>query len=179
MCLLEYLDFELEIGPVSGRQYPVNVVRSPGGEARETATFPFGELELENRLQAVQIALLRSGGQTRQVLSPEEQAVQDFGYALFMALLPGEVRSRYDVSQREAIRQGAGLRIKLRFQSPEMAALPWEFIYDPRRGEYVCLSRNTPLVRYLELPQPIRTLRADPAAAHPGDDGKSAGTPVI
>lgn len=161
-CVLEYLDFELEVGPVSGRQYPVKVVRSPGGEAAEIATFPFGELELENRLQAVQIALLRSGGQTRQVLSPEEQAVQDFGYALFMALLPGEVRSRYDVSQREAVRQGAGLRIKLRFQSPEMAALPWEFIYDPRHGEYVCLSLNTPLVRYLALPHPVRTLRATP-----------------
>ena len=93
---MDYLDFELEIGPVEGRRYSVAVVRSPGGEAREIATFPFGELELENRLQTLQIALLRSGGQRRQVLTPEAQAVRDFGYALFMALLPGEVRSRYE-----------------------------------------------------------------------------------
>jgi hypothetical protein len=40
--------------------------------------------------------------------------------------------------------------------------LPWEFIYDPRRAEYVCLSRNTPLVRYLPLGQEIRPLTIAP-----------------
>ena len=35
---MEYLDFELEIGPGLGREYPVAVIRSPAGEARETMT---------------------------------------------------------------------------------------------------------------------------------------------
>lgn len=158
---MDYLDFELEIGVGDGTHYPVAVLRSPAGEARERVEFPFGELELENRLQALQIALLRTGGILRQVLTPEEHDVQAFGRALFDVLLYGEVRSLYDVSLREAAAQGKGLRIKLRVQSPELAALPWEFIYDPRRAEYVCLSRNTPLVRYLELPQPVPPLRAE------------------
>ncbi len=157
---LDYLDFELEIGMKDGPEYPVAVLRSPAGEARERVEFPFSELELENRLQALQIALLRTGSILRQVLTPEEHAVQDLGRALFEVLLCGEVRSRYDVSLREADAQSKGLRIKLRVQSPELAVLPWEFIYDPRRGEYVCLSRNTPLVRYIELPQPVQPLRA-------------------
>jgi hypothetical protein len=75
---LNYLDFELEIGPGSGREYPVAVVRSPAGEARETMRFPYDELALENRLKDLQIALLRSGGRRRRVLSSEEQTVQDF-----------------------------------------------------------------------------------------------------
>ncbi|HQE91713.1 MAG TPA: SUMF1/EgtB/PvdO family nonheme iron enzyme [Anaerolineae bacterium] len=158
---MDYLDFELEIGPGEGQLYPVTVLRSPAGEAREMATFPFGELELENRLQALQIALLRAGGVRRQILAPEDQAVQDFGRALFGMLFSGEGRSRYDVSQREAASQGKGLRLKLRVQPPELAILPWEFAYDPRNAEYVCLSRTTPLVRYLELPQPVTPLRAD------------------
>jgi len=158
---LDYLDFELEIGVGDGPEYPVAVLRSPAGEARERVAFPFGELELENRLQALQIALLRTGGILRQVLTPEEHAVQAFGRALFEMLLCREARSRYDVSLREAAAQGKGLRIKLRVQSPELAALPWEFIYDPRNAEYVCLSRNTPLVRYLELSQPVHPLRAE------------------
>ncbi len=157
---MDYLDFELEIGMKSGSEYPVAVLRSPAGEARERVEFPFSELELENRLQALQIALLRTGGILRQVLTPEEHAVQELGRALFEVLLCGEVRSRYDVSLREADAQSKGLRIKLRVQSPELAVLPWEFIYDPRRGEYVCLSRNTPLVRYIELPHPVQPLRA-------------------
>jgi hypothetical protein len=162
MELLEYLDFELEISPGRGREYPVAVVRSPAGEARGTMRFPYDELALQNRLKDLQIALLRSGGPRRKVLSAEEQAVQDFGRDLFDALLSGEIRSRYDVSLQEAKRQGKGLRLKLRIQPPELAALPWEFLYDPRQAEYLCLSRHTPIVRYLELPQPIQPLTVTP-----------------
>ncbi|MBM3135344.1 MAG: CHAT domain-containing protein, partial [Chloroflexi bacterium] len=110
----------------------------------------------------LQIALLRSGGKRRLVPTQEEKAVQDFGRELFDALFTGEVRSRYDVSQREAARQDRGLRLRLYVQSPELAVLPWEFLYDPRQAEYVCLSRHTPVVRYLELPQVIEPLTVTP-----------------
>lgn len=159
---IAYLDFEIEIGSGSGRDYPVAVVRSPAGEAEETMHFPFDELALDNRLKDLQIALLRSGGSRRQALSAEEQHVQAFGRDLFNALLTGEVRSRYDISCREARQQGKGLRLKLRIQPPELAALPWEFLYDPRQAEYVCLSLDTPLIRYLELPQPVQPLFVTP-----------------
>jgi len=159
---LSYLDFELEIGPGKGREYPVAVIRSPAGEAQETMHFPYDELALQNRLKDLQIALLRSGGKRRQLLSPEEQSVQDFGRDLFDALLSGEVRSRYDVSRERAAAQDKGLRLKLRIQPPELAALPWEYLYDPRQAEYLCLSRNTPIVRYLEIPQPIQPLTVTP-----------------
>ena len=112
--------------------------------------------------RTLQIALLRSGGKRRQALSPEEQNVQDFGKDLFKALVGGEILSRYEVSRREAQQQRKGLRLKLRFQAPELAALPWEFLYDHRRGEYLCLSTNTPTIRYLELPQPIPRLTVTP-----------------
>jgi len=159
---MDYLDFELDIDAGTGREYPVRVINSPAGQARETMYFPFDELALENNLLKLQNALLRSGGQRRQSLSPELQAVQDFGRALFDALLTGEVRGRYDVSQERATSQDKGLRLKLRVNAPEMAALPWEFLYDPRRAEYICLSQDTPIVRYLELSQSIRPLNVTP-----------------
>ena len=65
-------------------------IRSPAGEAREKMTFPYDELALQYRLKDLQIALLRSGGKRRRVLSPEGKTVQDFGKDLFKALL--EVR---------------------------------------------------------------------------------------
>jgi formylglycine-generating enzyme required for sulfatase activity/outer membrane protein assembly factor BamD (BamD/ComL family) len=157
-----YLDFELEMGEGHGREYPVAVVHSPAGEARATMRFPFDELVLENRLLKLQNALLRSGGQPRRTLSEEEQAVLDFGRALFEALFTPEVRSCYDVSRREAEQQGVGLRLKLRIQPPELAALPWEFLYHPGQAEYVCLSTRTPVVRYLEVPQRIQPLAVAP-----------------
>jgi hypothetical protein len=155
---LDYLDFEVAIGSGKGRDYPIAVVRSPGGEARETMRFPYDEAALEKRLKDLQTALLHSGAASSRSALPEAHTVQGFGQDLFDALLTGEARSCYDVSLSEAIRQGKGLRFKLRIQPPELAALPWEFLYNPRQAEYVCLSRNTPLVRYLELPQPTPPL---------------------
>ena len=58
---MDYLDFELAIGAGDGHTYPVSVIRSPAGEQRATTEFPFDELELKNKLQGLQIALLISG----------------------------------------------------------------------------------------------------------------------
>ncbi len=159
---MSYLDFELEIGIGQGREYPVTVVRSASGEARETMRFPFDKLALENQLLALENALLRSGSKRRQILVPEEQTVRNFGQVLFNALFTGEVRSLYAVSQLTASNQGKGLRLKLRILPPELAALPWEFLYDAGQAEYICLSSNTPIVRYLELPHPPSPLTVTP-----------------
>ncbi len=155
---LTYDDFEVEIGYGKEREYPITVIRSPAGEAHETMHFPFDKLALESRLKNLKIALLQSGGKRHLALSQEEQTVQEFGKNLWDALLTGEVRSRYDVSMRKAEQQGKGLRLKLRIQPPELAALPWEFLYDSRQADYFSLSKRTPLVRYLKLPKPIRPL---------------------
>jgi Cdc48 subfamily AAA family protein/CHAT domain-containing protein/ClpA/ClpB-like protein len=153
-----YLDFEIEIGKKSGTDYPVRVVRSPAGEVGSTFTIPFDDNALQSHLKDIQIALLRSGWQYREILSPHEQAVKDFGSALFNSLFVGEVRTRFDVSQREALQGNKGLRVKFRILSPELAALPWEYLFDDRHADYVCLSRSTPVVRYVDLPQVIQPL---------------------
>ncbi len=160
--LEDYLDFELEISSGSRPKYPVAVIHSPAGEAHEDMQFPFDDVALENLLKDLQIALLRSSTVRRQIVSSEEQTVKYFGQKLFDALLKGEVRSRYDVSLLEAKQQDKGLRLKLRIKPPELAVLPWEFLYDSRQADYVSLSSNTPIVRYLELPQPIQPLIVKP-----------------
>ena len=94
----DYLDFDLEIGQPTGRDYPLTLLRSPAGEARAMMAWPYGELALENRLKDLQIALLSSGGVRRTLLTPHEEVVQRFGGELFDLLFSGEVRNRYDVS---------------------------------------------------------------------------------
>src|SRR5579871_1765972 len=175
---MQYVDFDLEIGPrvdAQGQDYPVAVVRSPAGEARAVMRFPFDEAALSAYHETIQTALGGTGQERRQA----GQTVQDFGQRLFEALFAGDIRSCYDVSQREAGRKDdQGLRVKLRIQAPELAALPWEFLYDARQGEYVCLSRQTPLVRYLELPQSAQPLPVKPPLkilgmiASPGDQAQ-------
>ena len=148
-----YLDFELEIGEGQGREYPMHVVHSPAGEVRATLRFPFDDILLQNRLLSVENAVLRSGGQRRQTLSPDELAVQEFGRELFDILFPPDVRSLYFESLSRATTQEKGLRLKLRLGSARLAALPWEFLFDARHSEYLALSSKTPIVRYIERPQ--------------------------
>src|SRR5215218_4470837 len=117
-----------------------------------TSSWDYLDFELE----------IRSGGTRRRISSPEEHTVQDFGRGLFESLLVGDVRTRYEMSLSEARRQGKGLRLKLRIQPSELAVLPWEFLYDAERDRYPSLSSNTPLVRYLDLPQSVEPLRVSP-----------------
>jgi outer membrane protein assembly factor BamB len=157
-----YLDFELEIGPAEGGVYPVVVLHSPAGEGRTKMRFPFDGATLTNRLQALEIALLRSSGVRRRVATREEEIVQDFGRQLTEALLAGKVRTLFDLSRREAYEKDVGLRLKLRVQAPDLSVIPWEFLYDEQEDEYLALARSTPVVRYLELPQPLKPLTVTP-----------------
>jgi hypothetical protein len=172
---MKSLDFEIKIGTPEGRTVPVSVLGSPAGEGRAEMTFPYDSLALENRLQGLQLALLSAGPGRRRLVPQHEQAVQSFGAELFDALFAGDIRSMFDRSRQEAVRQSANLRIQLRFDSADMASLPWEFLYDARRAEYLCLSTTTPVVRYVELADPQEPLTVTPPlrllamAASPND----------
>lgn len=163
---ISYLDFELDLSPAVDGVYPLRVIRSPIGEARATLALPFDVAALATRLPALtetllqprDVALAGSSG-ARSDLPPEAQSAQALGRTLFDALLPDDLNNLYDGSVQAAAREGKGLRIKLRIAPPELATLPWEYLYDRRRDEYVCLSRGTPVVRYIEQPQPIPPLQ--------------------
>jgi ABC-type branched-subunit amino acid transport system substrate-binding protein len=158
---MDDLNFDVEIRSVGGLDYEV-IARSPTGEGRTTMRFPFDEIALKLRMKDLEIALLRSGGVQRRLDSPEESAVKEFGQQLFEALISGEVRSRFDSSLIEAEHREEPLRIQLRFDSPALAGLPWEFLFDSRLGEYLVLATSTPLVRYIELPEIMKPLTVTP-----------------
>jgi formylglycine-generating enzyme required for sulfatase activity len=162
MPALEYLDFDLEIGLGDGRTYPVAVLDSPSGETRGAMQWPYDEIKLRLHLVELENVLLRSATTRRLVPTEDERTVEEFGSTLFNALFTDEVLNRYEVSLERARMQGKGLRIKLRILAPELAALPWEFLYDLRRSEYLCFSRQTPIVRYPALPISIQPLEVTP-----------------
>jgi tetratricopeptide (TPR) repeat protein len=156
MNLLRLRDFDIEIGPAVGNRYPVAVLNSPSGQARAAMNFPWEPAELEARLAALEDAVLGGGG------AAAGQDTRTFGSQLFDALLTGEVRTVYDRSRQAVEGSGEGLRVKLRVNAPELATVPWEFLYDPRAGEFLALSRLTPIVRYLELPLGEQALAVKP-----------------
>ena len=158
---MDYLDFAIEVHTHTDGHYVV-AVRSPAGEARTTAPFPFTDAALESHLLKVENAILRSAGRRRKAPTPEEEAVQGFGRELFGFLLRDELLSRFRACQQLAHDQSKGVRIKLSVTPPALAGLPWEFLYDPARRDYLCLDANTPLVRYPELPLTIQPLPVTP-----------------
>lgn len=99
---------------------------------------------------------------TRRSLSPEEQAVQTFGRTLFDALMEGDVGRHYAVCRARADQKDKGLRLRLHIHAPDLAALPWEYLFDQGTSEYLGLSRYTPIVRYLNLPRSRQALTIVP-----------------
>ncbi len=95
---VDYLNFDLDIGQGSGRKYPMTARSPTGGEVHAEMRFPFVKGVLESKLKDIELVLYTSGGTRRRINSPEEQTVQDFGRALFDALISSEVRSCYDVA---------------------------------------------------------------------------------
>jgi hypothetical protein len=86
------------------------------------------------------------------------------GQALFEKVFQGEVLSFLRRSQDQVLDQGAaGLRIRLLLSDvPELAQLGWEYLYDASHAQFLCLSAQTPVVRYLDV------LRSrEPAAIDP------------
>ena len=155
MAQLTYLNFDLTFES-SADGYAVRVTDSPAGQAGTPFLFPFNELELENFL----LRLGQRSSGTRRADSPEMELSKQFGGRLFDALFDDDVRAALRSSIRASEEQGAGLRIRLRFgNTPELADIPWEYLYDGNANRFLTLSRETPLVRYLDLSRPVEPLQ--------------------
>ena len=50
----------------------------------------------------------------------------------------------------------------LRIVPPEISRLPWEFLYNADRSEYFCRLNNTPVVRYVEVDDPVAPIAVRP-----------------
>jgi CHAT domain len=158
MAAINYLDFDLLIERAEGG-YRAQVLNSPAGQAATGFALPFSDLELENFFLRV--------GQTRRAVRrielPETEATKTFGGRLFNAVFASDVRACLRSSLDEAERQGAGLRVRMRLAgAPELLDLPWEYLYNQTLNRFMALSVETPLVRYLDLPERIQPLAVKP-----------------
>lgn len=65
---------------------------------------------------------------------------------------------RYRTSLGTVRGQGKGLRVRLSFDDPGLAAFPWEFLHDPQEDGFLAISAETALVRYVPMRGPVRPL---------------------
>lgn len=140
----------------------VMVIRSPDGNRTQAAfTIPFGDYQLKyyiSELTRGPQPVRRSAG-----TSPGSVA-QELGAALFDAMFAGPTLQRLDSALDtlgDARRDGLRLRIDLT-GAPELANLPWEYLYHRNRSFFLALSPDLTVVRYVQMAEPIRRLRVAP-----------------
>jgi hypothetical protein len=144
-----FTDFEVLIATQrAGGVYPATVIESPAGQADGEFRLPMAAGELESLVDRMR------------ALDTDEATLTDFGGRLFLALFHDDVLGRYAESVGMTS-EGRGLRLRLHIEPPELAALPWELLYDPEKREVVGLSKRTLITRYLHVPRPPSPLRIE------------------
>jgi hypothetical protein len=152
------MELEISQGAEPGT-YVVEVLRSVGG-GEPKATFSLDVEELLDRRQALEDSVLSSSVAARRIMPATEVAIQGVGRLLFESVFRDDVETAYRTSLAVASDRGAGVQIVLRLTAPGLAALPWEALYDPETGSYLC--RKEPLVRYVPAPYSPPTLALTP-----------------
>src|SRR6185312_2049919 len=133
-----------ESGAAGSGTFTVEVMRSPAGEGNAVVGLAVDDL----------LARWPSSGS-------QAEPVREVGGALFTALLgTGAVAGLYRASAALAAERGQSLRVVLRIDSPQLAGLPWEAMFDQATGSY--LGRHVQLVRYVPVPVAAAPLTVSP-----------------
>jgi len=153
------VNFDVSIQPRNGGY--TCVAASSEGEARAEFALPFSDQDLEIVVLKVLASVRGIRRQARRIQSQDRQFLEDFGGQLFRAVFAGAVGNFLDRSVAAAESMNAGLRIRLRLP-PELANIPWEYLYDQESAGFVSLSPDTALVHYVEMPRPPQPFPISP-----------------
>lgn len=146
----EYRVFELLVGARTAEGYPVTITRSPSGEASELLQFDLERAGIRSNLQQLQAG------------TADAPFLVELGWYLFESLFPPSIASLYRQSLEKVRSAGQGLRIHLRLEAPELAGLPWEYLWDKQEDCFLAVSPETPLVRYVPIPHQARRMAVRP-----------------
>lgn len=125
--------------------YRTTVLESPLGSVTAPFTLPFKPREQHRIIQQ----LLQDPGADEARRSAQFAVARELGGHLFDALFHGAIRESWLASWRMAYQERVTLHLRLRLgDDPGIQAIPWEYLYDPTRDEFIALSVHTPLARY-------------------------------
>jgi CHAT domain len=149
-----YVDFDLRIWS-EGKDYVAQVIGSPAGRSPTVKLRPlFPDVPHAELLLQLENAVLRGQGMHRGPMSREETVLREFGSEMFRAVWETPAIAAQFRSSLNLVPEGVGLRLKLHVEPPELAVLPWEYVYDELAQTYLCLRNRSPLVRFLDLAAP-------------------------
>lgn len=156
---IHYTNFDLQIEYAPDeipQTYMAQVLDSPAGQAQAYFDTPLDSHDQERFTESMFDESPNAGDH-------KAALAQAFGAQLFDVVFVDDVRSALHSSLALAFRDKTRLRIRLRLVNvPELAHLPWEYLYDAGRSEFFALSVSSPIVRYIDLMHQIRPMQVDP-----------------
>jgi len=127
-------------------------VDSPGGQARAEFKLPYTADEIQSFLQHIR----------KHPKNVMDDRVRAFGQTLFDTAVRNNSGIAGCFQRSIALSHKEGLPLMLRLSNtPDLAELPWEYLFDGGRGNYLAHSTITPIVRFLDVPMPQRARAAD------------------
>jgi CHAT domain-containing protein len=157
MSNVNYRNFDLKIWRTENG-YCAQVQSLDAGEPSCDFVLPFSEGKLE-----VLLAKLGPAQRVRSLQSADLKAAKTLGGGLYKAVFAKNIGNSLSRSIESATQKGERLRIRLRLTGvPELANMPWEFLYDEGADRFLVLSYKTSIVRYLEVAQSILPLAVKP-----------------
>jgi CHASE2 domain-containing sensor protein len=148
---MRYQNFDIWIDKGNGGGYPLRAVSEYFGEGR-------GILRLEPRSEETQEDLDRLARR-----DTDRDFLSRVGSELYDHLFQGEIGALFQQCHGGLLgKENEGVRLRLRIEAPEIAILPWELLHSPTMGCFLGTLVRFPLVRYLELLQPIRAFETQP-----------------
>lgn len=151
-----HLNFDLAIEETEDG-YFTRVVDSPVGKGTVRFVSPLSPQDLDQAWAALEAS---AGGHP----GPDHPGLmRSVGRRLFKALFSGELLNLYRASMRMAYQAQAGLRLHLDLsQAPAFEPLPWEYLYDPERNEFLGLSIHAPITRHIDRMYRIDSYTVEP-----------------
>jgi hypothetical protein len=139
-----YADFELWVNMASDTQnptlqYPLQILSSPAGMASDIFRLDLTDETFKSELEQV-----RS-------IDPNLKLRKTFGRKLFDALFVGEIKNNWLESKGRIAAGFDGLHLRLCIYPAELAALPWELIFE---DDFLSTDASLGVSRYLPVPEP-------------------------
>ncbi len=123
------------------------VSQSPAGRGESRFVSPFSARDLQKVWD-----VLREVQNTGKSVATQRAFVHDAGRRLFEAAFAGEVLGclRASFDRTDFMKTPLYLHLDLSGM-PELERLPWEYMYNPERSEFLALASMSPLARYTGL----------------------------
>jgi CHAT domain/Effector-associated domain 9 len=116
-----------------------------------------GEVWSELRWEKNEVNLALSLIESKQT---NGELLKALGGKLYKALFPDKINAQFHATMVGARAEKCSVRLRLVFESPELAALPWEFLYDEGNNIFLANNTDTVLSRYIDLPLQKRDIKA-------------------